>query len=811
IWGGQTTGYFYVSAPVSTGANKTTVKWAMKLHGYFPYPTNYEVLVNNNEVSTKEIIYDSQVRLFLLRNFARLLEKFDSDNDGIADKARLSDGASLEITAQATWNLTGSPQSGSNTIFIQVQTPDPSTIITLQNIVVQDIQSNFAGLTAKTESDGSYSFLSLPLRLSSRLQVSASADNYQPSTYSAIGTFTAGQEITRNITLSPATVSTPPLPPANLSANPFSPSRIDLAWQDKSNTETGFEIQRSSSDSFSSPVSFTVIANTISYSDTALTENTTYYYRVASYNLVGRSAWSSVDSATTPQVPVSPARPLNLTATATSLSQIRLQWSDDSNNETGFRIERKIGLAGTYELLTNVSANSTSFLNTGITTGTTYYYRIRAYNIAGPSDWSNEASVAMPVAPTAPGNLSINLISSSRADLLWNDNSDNEDGFKIERKVAVSGIYSTIATSSVNTYTDSTLADGTVYYYRVWAYNIIGNSVTATNEATITTTLNAPSVLTATLGASLQVILAWSDNSFSEAGFKIERSTDGINYTLLNTLTTNTTHYTDSQLPAGAAYSYRVHSYNSAVGNSAYSNVVTVTIPPVAPSNLTASPVSASQINLTWTDNSDNETGFELHRSTDGTNYILRATLNADTTSYNDTGLSDGMRYYYRVFSFNTAAGKSTSSNIASAITTLIPPSLLKVDSFDYTKIDLSWSYASVNADGFSIERKTTATAYALLATLSANAISHTDNTVSANTSYTYRVRAYNNITQSVWSNESPQTTPPAPPSSASATPANALTGVSVTPTLSWGAVTGAASYDVYFGITTTGWSPVTT
>ncbi|HEX5244858.1 MAG TPA: NPCBM/NEW2 domain-containing protein, partial [Tepidisphaeraceae bacterium] len=89
---------------------------------------------------------------------------------------------------------------------------------------------------------------------------------------------------------------------------------------------------------------------------------------------------------------------------------------------------------------------------------------------------------------------------------------------------------------------------------------------------------------------------------------------------------------------------------------------------PVAPSNLSASAISSSQINLAWADNSSNENSFKVQRSTDGTNFITIATLAANTTSYSDTGLSAATTYSYRVIASN-GAGDSSPSNVSSTTT----------------------------------------------------------------------------------------------------------------------------------------------
>ena len=90
--------------------------------------------------------------------------------------------------------------------------------------------------------------------------------------------------------------------------------------------------------------------------------------------------------------------------------------------------------------------------------------------------------------------------------------------------------------------------------------------------------------------------------------------------------------------------------------------------PPGQPTGLTATPVSTSQIDLAWTDNASNETGFRIERSTNGTTFTEVATVGANGVMYQSTGLKRNTLYYYRVRAYN-AAGNSGYSNIASART----------------------------------------------------------------------------------------------------------------------------------------------
>lgn len=183
----------------------------------------------------------------------------------------------------------------------------------------------------------------------------------------------------------------------------------------------------------------------------------------------------------------------------------------------------------------------------------------------------------------------------------------------------------------------------------------------------------APSGLGATAASSSQINLAWTDNSSNEDGFRIERSTDGVNFSEIATTGANATSYSNTGLAASTAYTYRVRAYNAG-GNSAYSNTASATTQagggtlPAAPTGLSATAVSSSQINLAWTDNASDETGYRIERSPDGTNFTEIATTGAGIASHQDTGLTASTTYSYRVRAYN-GAGNSAYSNTASATT----------------------------------------------------------------------------------------------------------------------------------------------
>jgi hypothetical protein len=111
---------------------------------------------------------------------------------------------------------------------------------------------------------------------------------------------------------------------------------------------------------------------------------------VRATNAVGDSAYSNEASATT-QAGL-PGAPSGLTATSVATDQINLTWTDNATNETGFKIERKTGAGGTYAQIATIGASITTYSNTDLTPGTSYFYRVRATNAGGDSAYSNEAS-----------------------------------------------------------------------------------------------------------------------------------------------------------------------------------------------------------------------------------------------------------------------------------------------------------------------------------------------------------------------------------------------------------------------------------
>jgi hypothetical protein len=275
----------------------------------------------------------------------------------------------------------------------------------------------------------------------------------------------------------------------------------------------------------------------------------------------------------------------------------------------------------------------------------------------------------------------------------------------------------------------------------------VGRITSGTVTPTPTPTApSAPSSLTARAISSSQISLAWLDNSSDESGFYVERSLDGTSYSRIATVGANVKAYSNTGLTASKKYYYRVRAYNAA-GNSSASNIASATTSaattkPTAPSSLTLSVASSSQINLTWNDNSGNESGFRIERSTDGTTFTQIAQNAAGDRTYSATGLTASKKYYFRVRAYNSA-GSSAYSNTASATTkaaadTQAPtaPTGLKLQSKTSSSASIIWTASTdnVGVTGYHVYRNGSKIS-------DSSNVTHVDNGLAPGT-YTYSVRA---------------------------------------------------------------------
>ncbi|HKO62497.1 MAG TPA: fibronectin type III domain-containing protein [Pyrinomonadaceae bacterium] len=289
---------------------------------------------------------------------------------------------------------------------------------------------------------------------------------------------------TPSATPSPSPTPTPltPAAPSNLTAVAAGSSQINLSWVDNANNENGFRLERCTSASCSNFAQIVQLAaNVTTFSDSGLSSNTTYRYRVRAYNADGNSAYSNTREATTTNVGASFGAPGNLVAVGVSNQQIDLTWQDNSTIEAGFKLYRSADNI-TFSRIATLDANVTSFSNTGRSASTTYYYKIFAFYGSANTAYSNTASATTlapaTVKPATPSNLAAVALSPTQIKLTWTDNANNETGVRVYR--SLDGVTFTEITKinlvNVNTFTNTGLTSNTTYYYRLRSYNDAGNS-----------------------------------------------------------------------------------------------------------------------------------------------------------------------------------------------------------------------------------------------------------------------------------------------------------------------------------------------
>lgn len=377
-----------------------------------------------------------------------------------------------------------------------------------------------------------------------------------------------------------------------------------------------------------------------------------------------------------------PVAPVSLVASADGSDRIALSWTEDTNEDL-FIIEQSAGDNSNFQKIGESGANSASFVINGLHPNTTYFYRIKAKNASGESGYSPEASATTdPVSVIAPSELTAAALSPFEIQLSWADNSDNDDYFVIERSTTSGDGFSWLDTT-MNRATfidDIQLSPSTTYYYRVKAI-ADGESSAYTNEASTTTpdlVIAAPTGLTAA-ATPIQVALSWTDNSDNETGFVITRNLNGD--VRVFTVDANVQAYEDHDVIEDVSYEYSIKAvYDSYESGFA---TITVAVPPfiVQPDALTASAVSHDQIDLSWNDNADNETGYLVERATEPEGpFTAIHTTAPDMESYSDAnGLQPATIYYYRVRAINAVHGSKYSNGAEAAtldyspVTVIIP------------------------------------------------------------------------------------------------------------------------------------------
>ncbi|HKU15736.1 MAG TPA: fibronectin type III domain-containing protein [Steroidobacteraceae bacterium] len=290
---------------------------------------------------------------------------------------------------------------------------------------------------------------------------------------------------------------------------------------------------------------------------------------------------------TTSSESIPPSVPTGLSATAVSPTQINLSWSASTDTGgsgvAGYRIYRGGSQIGT--------SATTSYSDPSLTNGTTYSYRVAAFDVAGNvSAQSSPASATTPdtTAPSVPAGLTGSASAATQINLSWTASTDNVGvaGYRVYRGG------SQIGTSGSTAYSDLTVVGSTTYSYTVAAYDAAGNvsaQSAAKNVATPDVTApSTPTSLSATAAGPSRINLSWSGSSDTGgsglAGYRVYRAGSLV-------ASTTATSYSNTGLAGSTTYSYTVAAYDNAGNTSGQSNTASAT---------TWSAVTASLSTGTW-------------------------------------------------------------------------------------------------------------------------------------------------------------------------------------------------------------------
>jgi fibronectin type 3 domain-containing protein len=529
-----------------------------------------------------------------------------------------------------------------------------------------------------------------------------------------------------------------------------------------------------------------------------------------------------------------------LSATALSGSSVNLTWTDSTlapNTATIYKIEQSTDNVN-FTQVTTAPAGATSIAIGGLTSLTTYYFRIRGFNALGNSNYSNTANATT----TSQGPLlefsggftgSASLltyngsaaINGSKAELT--NGGSSEAGSVFSTNTVDVTQFTTQFTFQISAGTNTAdgftfciqgvgntalgASGGSLGYQGINSsvavkfdlYNNSGEGVDSTGLYTDGAAPNIPAIDLTPSGLDLH----------SGDIFQVVMNYDGttLTVTIEDTVTKKSaTQNYSIKIPTTVGNTLAYVGFTGGTGGlTATQDILTWTYTPTAatspnaPSGLGAVPASATSVSLNWTNNATNQTGFHLDRATDSgfTQNLITENLPATPNTFTDTatGLAPGNTFYYRLRAYN-AAGDSGNSNTASVLIPLAPPKPTnqQVTNVTTSEIDMSWQdNAGHQADGYHIYQAVNHGTFTLVASLpptsrpAPSTYLWSDTGLTPGFFYEYHIIAYNVSGNNDFAGLN-ATTITLPPSGLMATG-----GIGVV-NLAWTAPTGAQTYNIY-------------
>lgn len=346
-------------------------------------------------------------------------------------------------------------------------------------------------------------------------------------------------------------------------------------------------------------------------------------------------------------------------------------------------------------------------------------------------------SVSNVVVPAIPQITSTSANSKSSVTIKWSSSS-GADSYNVYRRLpgeSWSG-RSPIANTSSTSYTDNNLSYGQKYYYRVTAVNSAGESEQS-DSADIYTLPTEPSKITFSSISKSNITLSWSSVS-SATKYYIYRRLPGESWAGRSPIASSTsTSYKDSGLTAGTKYYYRVTAENDS-GEGEQSESFEVYTAPTEPNKPTASSIKSNGLTLSW-NSVTGATKYNVYRRLPGESWSgMKPIKTVTSTSYTDSGLSAGQKYYYRVSAANTSAESEQSETLD----VYTQPTTPTVKTNGNNSIKLNWAKISgPDTYEYVIYRKTESGSFSKISTLTT--LEYADTGLQAGITYIYRIFAY--------------------------------------------------------------------
>ncbi|MGA1820648.1 MAG: fibronectin type III domain-containing protein [Thermoplasmatota archaeon] len=454
----------------------------------------------------------------------------------------------------------------------------------------------------------------------------------------------------------------PPSAPRSLAAIPGD-DRIDLTWSAPT-SDGGFPIAKYTiyKRIDGHPDTQTINVTTLSYQDFDVEIGVKYMYSLTAWNLFKEGAKTSEVGAMVTSVP---SPPVNLT-TAASVGKVDLDWNIPAFNGgtmiTGYFVYKGIA-SGELDLLVELAATSTAYVDIDVEAGQTYYYHVTAKNEKGESDPTEEVMATLPDVPLAPVNFSARA-GSEFVDLTW-ETPEWDGGAPIKSYKVFKGLdidemllLKTVSTAARGL-NDTKVTNGVTYYYSITAVNDVGESDWSLNISATPGTIPLSPTLYEVEVSDGSLLLTWephtNDGGSPLISFNIYVGDTEEDLELLESVDPVDRSYTHEELENGHEYFYQLTAVNS--WGESRPSVVISGIPlglPDAPASFEIRSGDGFVL-LSWSPPADTGgaeiTTYHIFRAAGTGDFALYKMF--DGTSYNDTDVTNGETYHYMISAVN--------------------------------------------------------------------------------------------------------------------------------------------------------------